>query len=91
MDKPTFELYTKPNCGYCFRAKAALQQSGLRYTEKRLDIDFTREELLNTFPNAKTYPVIVMDGFNIGGAEQLETLLLERSWETGPGGYLTEA
>ena len=32
-----------------------------------LDEDFTREELLEKFPHARTFPQIVIDGENIGG------------------------
>jgi hypothetical protein len=34
------------------------------------------------FPSAKTFPVIVVDGFNIGGFEQLHTMLSEQTTST---------
>jgi len=45
--------------------------------EKILDRDFTREHLLETYPTAKTFPVIVVDGFYIGGYTQLAEKLNE--------------
>ena len=70
------EIYTKPNCNYCRMAKQILGHYNVPFTEKRLDVHFTREQLLEQFPSATTYPVVVIDGFNIGGytelAEQLK-------------------
>jgi glutaredoxin len=41
--------------------------------------DFTREWLLETFPEVKTYPVVVVDDYNIGGYQQLNELLSRES------------
>jgi glutaredoxin len=41
----------------------------------KLDEDFTREHLLEMFPDARTFPVILLDGMYIGGYDQLQTLL----------------
>jgi glutaredoxin len=65
------ELYSKPNCPYCDQAKMLLRQRGKDFIEYKLNEDFTREILLDKFPEAKTYPIIVVDGFNIGGYDQL--------------------
>ena len=48
-----------------------LASRGIGYNEMKLNEDFTRENLLELFPSAKSFPVIVVDGFNIGGFEQL--------------------
>lgn len=68
-------LYTKDNCSYCVNAKLLLNSKGLSYTEYKLGEDFTRETLLEMFPEARTFPVIVVDGFNIGGYVQLKEKL----------------
>jgi hypothetical protein len=39
--------------------------------ELKLDVDFSRETLLENYPTAKTFPVITVDGFYIGGYSQL--------------------
>jgi hypothetical protein len=36
-----------------------------------LNEDFTREGILERFPHAKSYPIVVVDGFHIGGYTQL--------------------
>jgi glutaredoxin len=68
-------LYTKDNCSYCTNAKLLLTSKGLSFTEMKLGEDFTRETLLEMFPEARTFPVIVIDGFNIGGYVQLKEKL----------------
>lgn len=68
-------LYTKDACSYCTNAKLLLTSKGISFTEYKLGEDFTRETLLELFPNARTYPVVVLDGFNIGGYDQLKEQL----------------
>jgi len=78
------EVYSKNNCTYCVQAKQLLTTHGKAYVEYKLDEDFTREILLSKFPEAKTFPVIVIDGFNIGGFEQLKQHLVEETQNTKP-------
>lgn len=68
-------LYTKDACSYCTNAKLLLTSKGISFTEYKLGEDFTRETLLDLFPNARTYPVVILDGFNIGGYDQLKEQL----------------
>ncbi len=55
---------------------------GISYQEKKLDEDFTRETLLESFPNVKTYPVVVVDGMEVGGFEGLKSYLSEETRES---------
>ena len=52
------EIYSKPSCPYCVKAKNLCEQQGYEYTYKMLDEDFTREELFEIFPGARTFPQI---------------------------------
>ena len=66
------QIYSKTNCVYCDKAVHIAQQiiqetSEHSYDKYMLDEDFTREELLEKFPHARTFPQIVIDGENIGG------------------------
>jgi len=65
------EVYSKTSCSNCDKAKQLLKVHGKDYLEYKLDEDFSREILLSKFPEAKTFPVIVIDGMNIGGYDQL--------------------
>ena len=76
------EIYSKNNCSHCDQAKQMLKIHGKEYIEYKLDEDFTREILLSKFPEAKTFPVVVVDGFNIGGYEQLKQRLVEETSDT---------
>jgi len=75
-------IYTKENCPYCTNAKTLLSTKGISYTEMKLNEDFTRDFLLENYPSAKSFPLIVIDGFYIGGYEQLKTKLNESSNNT---------
>lgn len=72
-------IYTKNDCNYCTNAKMLLTSKHLQYEEMVLDKDFTREHLMEIFPNAKSFPVIVVDGMNIGGYDQLKLMLEEQA------------
>lgn len=73
------EIYSKPNCGYCTAAKNLLRNSNIPYTEQVLDVHFTRELLVEKFATAKTFPVIVVDNYYIGGYNELRKLLEDRA------------
>jgi glutaredoxin len=75
-------LYTKQDCFYCSQAKVLLASKNISYTELTLDSDFTRQNLLEMFPSAVSYPVVVVDGFNIGGFTQLKYMIEEQTTST---------
>lgn len=76
------EIYSKDNCPYCNRAKQLLTTMNISFNEQKLDRDFTREIILQKFPNAKTYPIVVVDGFHIGGYTQLAEMVNTQSQST---------
>jgi len=76
------EIYSKENCTYCVSAKNLLTSKNKLFTEHKLGVDYTREQLLEKFPNAKSFPVIVIDGYHIGGHTELNKILTEESMDT---------
>ncbi len=42
-------------------------EKSVTYKKYMLGEDFTREELLEKFPTARTFPQITVDGVSIGG------------------------
>lgn len=74
-------IYTKDNCSFCTKAKMLLSSKSIQYTELKLNQDFTKENLLEIFPMTKTFPVIVVDSYNIGGYNELEKFLVESKQE----------
>jgi glutaredoxin 3 len=81
--KMNIVIYTKKDCSYCVSAKQFLEMKNMSYQEKVLGEDFTRETLLEAFPNAKTFPVIVVDGFNIGGYNEMTKYINENFTNKG--------
>ena len=68
-------VYSKDNCPFCVKAKAVLQKSNIEFIEKKLDVDYTREELLDLIPTARTMPQIIINGNAIGGYDELLTYI----------------
>jgi glutaredoxin 3 len=69
------EIYSKPNCQYCLYARNLLIALNREFVQYKLDEDFSRDELIQKFPEAKTFPVVVIDGNYVGGYTQLKELL----------------
>jgi glutaredoxin len=74
-----FIIWSKENCPHCTRAVFKLTQANLPFRELKVGTDFSREELLEKFPNARTYPQIEFNSgietIHIGGADDLEKWL----------------
>lgn len=65
------KIYGKPACPSCTKAKAFCESRQLQFEYLQLDTDFTREELFEHFPTARTFPQIVVGGNKVGGYEQM--------------------
>ena len=74
------EIWGIPGCGYCESAKNLCRNRKLNYNYYQLDVDFTRDELLEMFPNAKTFPQIKVAGKHVGGFTDLTTYLEETGY-----------
>ena len=73
------EIYSKTNCVFCDKAKMRLSKENPKI--HMLDIDYSREDFFKKFPNAKTFPQIIINGKNIGGYNELEKWLLTNSFD----------
>lgn len=78
------EIYGKPGCPYCEKAKKLCDTRLLKYNYYTLDKEYTREALLEMFPGARTVPQIRIGSTRIGGYDQLVTYLEETGY-TGTG------
>jgi len=67
------EIYSKNNCVFCDKAKMRLAKYNPQIF--MLDKDFTREEFFTKFPNARTFPQIIINNEHIGTYNQLEKWL----------------
>ena len=68
-------LWSKYNCPYCDQAKALLKQKGYIINEKKIGDGYTKEELLEAVPTARTVPQIFIGEQLIGGFTELKTHL----------------
>jgi glutaredoxin 3 len=69
-------VWSKNQCPYCDQAKALLTQRGIAFEEKKIGAGYTREDLLEAVPTARTVPQIFLDGELIGGFTELRQTLL---------------
>ena len=67
------EIYSRDNCIFCDKAKMRLAKHNPKIF--MLNKDFTREEFFQKFPNAKTFPQIIINNEHIGTYNQLEQWL----------------
>ena len=49
-------LWSKYHCPYCDQAKALLKQKGYEIEERKIGDGYTKEELLEAVPTARTVP-----------------------------------
>jgi len=69
------EIFSKQQCPFCVQAKSLAEREGHDLTYKMLDEDFDREILMETFPGARTFPQIIVDGEKIGGFTEYKALV----------------
>lgn len=68
-------IWTKKGCTYCEYAKTLMQVHDIQYEERVLGEGWTKEQLLEAVPNAKTVPQIFDGDTLIGGYEDLSKKL----------------
>ena len=75
-------VWSKDNCTFCDQAKALLEQRNIAYEEKKIGYGFTREDLLEAVPTARTVPQIFVNNNHVGGFTELRKYIDETA-----GGY----
>jgi glutaredoxin 3 len=53
-------------------AKTLLKNKGIVFEERMIGVNWTREQLLESIPQARTVPQIILNGQYIGGYDQLK-------------------
>ena len=64
-------IWSKNACPFCVQAKALLESKGIEIEERNVSHDWTREQLLEAVPTARTLPQIFLDEQYIGGFTDL--------------------
>jgi glutaredoxin len=68
-------IWSKHHCPYCDQARALLSQRGIEFEERKIGEGYTREDLLEAVPTARTLPQIFLDDKLIGGFTELQKQL----------------
>ena len=75
-------VWSKYNCPYCEQAKALLTQRNIPFEERKIGDGYTKEDLLEAVPDARTVPQIFIYNKLIGGFAELRQYIEETA-----GGY----
>ena len=75
-------IWSKDNCTFCDQAKALLEQRDIAYEERKIGYGYTREDLLEAVPTARTVPQIFVNNNHVGGFTELRQYI-----EQTAGGY----
>ena len=68
-------VWSKDNCPFCDQAKSLLSQNGIQYEERKIGSGYTKEDLLEAVPTARTVPQIFLNDEYIGGFTELKQKL----------------
>ena len=64
-------VWSKNSCPFCDQAKNLLKARGIEFEERNVSTSWTKEQLLEAVPNARTLPQIFLDDKLIGGFTEL--------------------
>jgi len=66
-------VWSKMQCPYCDMAKALQKQKNIEFEERKIGAGWTIQQLLESHPNVKSVPQIILNGKYIGGYQELKT------------------
>jgi len=65
-------VWSKDSCPFCVQAKALLKSKDIEFEERNITAGtWTREQLLEAVPNARTLPQIFLNDKLVGGFTEL--------------------
>ncbi|MEQ8601824.1 MAG: glutaredoxin 3 [Marivibrio sp.] len=69
------EVYTRPMCGFCFKAKKLLGKKSVDFVEYDVwEEEGRKDEMVERSGGATTMPQIFIDGRHVGGCDELMAL-----------------
>ena len=68
-------VWSKYQCQNCDLAKSLLEQQGIEFEERKIGDGWTKEEMLESVPNARSVPQIFVDNQLVGGLSDLQQYL----------------
>lgn len=64
-------VWSKPNCPHCEQAKTLLDQKGIAFEVRVIGEKWTKEQLLESVPTARSVPQIFIGNEYVGGISEL--------------------
>ena len=64
-------VWSKENCPSCTKAKTLLDNMKIPFEVRQIGEEWTREQLLEAVPTARSVPQVMINGQSIGGYEEL--------------------
>ena len=68
-------VWSKPACPFCEQAKGLLKMKGIPFEVKTIGSGYTKEDLLEAVPTARTVPQIFLNDELVGGFTELKAKL----------------
>ena len=68
-------VWSKNACPFCDQAKGLLKMKGIEFEERNIMHTWTKEQLLEAVPTARTLPQIFLNDEYVGGFNELKTRL----------------
>lgn len=68
-------VWSQPQCNYCNQAKTLLKQKNIEFEERLIGENWTKQQLLEAVPTARSVPQIFIDDQYVGGFTELRTFL----------------
>jgi len=70
------QVWSQTNCPACIEAKRLLDMHGVQIEERMLGINrYTKKDLIELVPDARSVPQIFLDGVYVGGLQELKRKL----------------
>jgi len=82
---PKVEVFCTPYCPYCIRAKKLLENKNVEYEDIRVDQSPERHDEMIKRSNRTSVPQIFIDGFHVGGCDDLFDLEAEGTLDSRLG------
>ena len=64
-------VWSKENCSFCVKAKSLLENKGIEYEERKIGAGWSKEQLLENVPTARSVPQIFLNEEYISGYTEL--------------------
>lgn len=68
-------IWSKQMCPYCDQAKALLNAKGIEFEERKIGEGYSKEDLLEAVPTARSVPQIFLNNKHVGGFTELREYL----------------